>query len=53
MASCVSEHIVKQINDSFFCLLIDEAQDESTKKQMSLVLRFFDSFGVIQKRFWI
>lgn len=51
MASCVREHIVKQISDRFFCLLIDEARDESTKEQMSLILRFVDSSGVIQERF--
>ncbi|BFI33769.1 hypothetical protein MPTK2_4g18190 [Marchantia polymorpha subsp. ruderalis] len=51
MTSCVRKHIVKQIGDSFFCLLIDEARDESTKEQMSLVLKFIDSFGVIHERF--
>lgn len=44
---------MKQISDSFFCLLIDEARDESTKEQMSLVLRFVDNSRVIQERFWI
>ncbi|BBN14073.1 hypothetical protein MPTK1_6g08630 [Marchantia polymorpha subsp. ruderalis] len=45
MASCVREHIVKQIGDSFFRLLIDKARDESKKEQMYLVLRFVDSSG--------
>ncbi|BBN17811.1 hypothetical protein MPTK1_7g17030 [Marchantia polymorpha subsp. ruderalis] len=42
MISYVREHIVKQIDDNFFCLLIDETQNELKKKQMSLVLRFLD-----------
>jgi hypothetical protein len=51
MASCVRDNIVKQIGDRYFCLLIDEARDESTKEQMSLVVRFIDYSGAIQERF--
>ncbi|BBN09146.1 hypothetical protein MPTK1_4g17540 [Marchantia polymorpha subsp. ruderalis] len=53
MISCVLEHIVKQIGDNFFCLLIDDAQDESTREQMSLILRsdrFLDMIHVADTR---
>lgn len=51
MASCVRKHIVKQIGDSFFYLLIDEARDESTKNQMSLIPRFVNTSEIIKERF--
>lgn len=51
MASCVGEHIVKQIDENFVFLLIDEARNELTKKQMSFNLRFVYSFGIIRERF--
>ncbi|BBM98937.1 hypothetical protein MPTK1_1g17350 [Marchantia polymorpha subsp. ruderalis] len=35
----------------FFCLLIDEARDESTKKKMFLVIRFVNNSKKIQERF--
>jgi hypothetical protein len=30
-----------------FCILVDEAQDESKRKQMEIILRFVDKDGFI------
>lgn len=40
-----------EIGESKFCVLVDEARDESKKEQMALVLRFVDREGLIKKRF--
>jgi hypothetical protein len=50
--SRVRKHIREEIGDSKFCILVDEARDESNKEQMALVLRFVDKFGLIQERFF-
>ncbi|PNX86613.1 repressor of the inhibitor of the protein kinase-like protein, partial [Trifolium pratense] len=52
IASRVRKHIREEIGDSKFCILVDEARDESNKEQMALVLRFVDKFGLIQERFF-
>jgi hypothetical protein len=50
IASEVRQRIVKDIGDRYFCLLVDEVRDESTKEQMCLVLRYVDANGSIQER---
>ncbi|XP_025685295.1 uncharacterized protein [Arachis hypogaea] len=44
--------IREEIGDSKFCIIIDEARDESNREQMSVVLRFVDKHGCIQERFF-
>ncbi|KAL7111560.1 hypothetical protein ACP275_05G096600 [Erythranthe tilingii] len=51
-ASKVRKKIREDIGDSKFCILVDEARDESKKEQMALVLRFVDKMGILQERFF-
>ncbi|XP_072066433.1 uncharacterized protein [Arachis hypogaea] len=44
--------IREEIGDSKFCIIIDEARDESKQEQMSVVLRFVDKHGCVQERFF-
>jgi len=49
----VRSHIREEIGDSKFCIIVDEARDESKKKkQMALVLRFVDKDGNIKEQFF-
>ncbi|XP_027915183.1 zinc finger MYM-type protein 1-like [Vigna unguiculata] len=41
----VRSHIREEIGDSKFCIIVDEARDESKKEQMAIVLRFVDKDG--------
>jgi hypothetical protein len=50
--SRVKKHIREEIGDSNFCIIVDDARDESQKEQMALVLRFVDKNGLIQERFF-
>ncbi|CAK8532870.1 unnamed protein product [Lathyrus sativus] len=52
LSSRVKKHIREEIGDSKFCIIVDEACEESKKEQMSLVLRFVDKDGFIQERFF-
>ncbi|XP_024634768.1 zinc finger MYM-type protein 1-like [Medicago truncatula] len=52
LSSRVRKHIREEIGDSKFCIVVDEACDESKKEQMALVLRFVDKAGLIQERFF-
>nr|GMD86875.1 zinc finger MYM-type protein 1-like [Ipomoea batatas] len=53
LATKVKSAIREEIGDAKFCIIIDEARDESKKEQMSIVLRFFvDRDGFIQERFF-
>jgi hypothetical protein len=36
----VKEAIRKEIGNAKFCIIVDEAHDESMKEQMTIVLRF-------------
>ncbi|GJR79439.1 zinc finger MYM-type protein 1-like protein [Tanacetum coccineum] len=47
----VRKHIRKEVGDSYFCIMVDEARDESKEKQMAIVLRFVDKDGFIRERF--
>jgi hypothetical protein len=44
--------IREEIDDSKFCIIVDEARDESMREQMAIVLRFVDKDGFIQKCFF-
>ena len=47
----VQKTIREEIGDSKFCIMVDEARDESKKEQMALVLRFVNDEGLIKERF--
>lgn len=51
LSSRVKEKIRDEIGTSKFCIMVDEARDESKKEQMALVLRFPSTEGFIQERF--
>lgn len=40
------------VGNDKFCILVDEAVDESHKEQMAIILRFVDYGGFIRKRFF-
>ena len=42
LSSRVKKSIREEIGDFKFCIIVDEARDESKKEQMALVLRFVD-----------
>ena len=44
--------IREEIGVAKFCILVDEAHDESKKEQMTLILRFVDKDGYIHERFF-
>jgi hypothetical protein len=48
----VRNKIREDIGDSKFCIIVDEARDESKREQMVIVLRFVDKDGFIQERFF-
>ncbi|XP_021849311.2 uncharacterized protein [Spinacia oleracea] len=48
----VRNNIRQEIGDSKYCILVDEARDESKREQMGLVLRFVDKNGSIRERFF-
>ena len=40
------------VGNSKFCIIIDEASDESKREQMVIVLRYVDNGGFIRERFF-
>ncbi|KAJ8775426.1 hypothetical protein K2173_023191 [Erythroxylum novogranatense] len=48
----VKNAIREEIGDGKFCIIVDEARDESKKEQMSIVLRFIDKKGLVRERFF-
>jgi cyanate lyase len=48
----VKEVIRDEIGDAKFCLIVDEARDESMKEQMAIVLRFVDKNGFVREYFF-
>ena len=44
--------IREEIGDVKFCILIDEAYDESMKEQLAVVLRYVDTNGFVRERFF-
>ncbi|XP_071708991.1 uncharacterized protein [Rutidosis leptorrhynchoides] len=50
IANNVRNHFRNEVCDSYFCVMVDEARDES-KQQMAIVLRFVDKDGLIRERF--
>ena len=52
LASNVWNAIHEEIGDTKFCILVDEARDESKREQMAIILRFVDKEGFIKERFF-
>ena len=52
LASNVRNTIREEIEDAKFCILVDEARDESKREQMTIILRFVDKEGFIKERFF-
>jgi hypothetical protein len=52
LAKRVRDVIREEIGDSKFCIIVDEARDESMREQIAIVLRFVDKDGFIQERFF-
>jgi hypothetical protein len=48
----VKKAIREEIGDAKFCIIVDEARDESMKEQMAIVLRFVDKDGFVRERFF-
>ena len=44
--------IREEIGDAKFCILVDEAGDESMKEQIAVVLRYVDTDGFVRERFY-
>jgi hypothetical protein len=47
----VQNEIREEIDNARFCLLVDEARDESKREQMAVVIRFVDKNGCVKERF--
>jgi len=45
----VKETIRKEIGNAKFCIIVDEARDESMKEQMAIVLRFVDKDDFVRE----
>ncbi|KAM3690089.1 hypothetical protein ACJW31_09G095200 [Castanea mollissima] len=52
LASKVRNAIREKIGDAKFCILVDEARDESKREQMAIILRFVDKEGFIKECFF-
>ncbi|KAM5583814.1 hypothetical protein ABKV19_003607 [Rosa sericea] len=52
LANRVRRKIREEVGEAKFCLLVDEALDESKKEQMAIILRFVDSHGFVRERFF-
>ncbi|KAG6698515.1 hypothetical protein I3842_08G023800 [Carya illinoinensis] len=52
LAKKVRNKIREDVGDSRFCIIVDEARDESKMEQMAIILRFVDVDGFIQERFF-
>jgi len=51
LARKVQKSIREEIGNGKFCIMVDEARDESKKEQMAIVLRFVNKEGLIKERF--
>lgn len=52
IADLVRSKIRVEVEDAKFCILVDEAVDESHKSQMDIVLRYVDCDGFVRERFF-
>ncbi|KAK9987174.1 hypothetical protein SO802_032125 [Lithocarpus litseifolius] len=49
----VKKAIREEIGDAKFCIMVNEAHDESVKKQMAMVFRYVDAEGFVKERFFV
>ena len=52
LANRVRTNIREEVGDAKFCILVDEAVDESNKEQMAIILRYVDSKRFVRERFF-
>ncbi|XP_042433023.1 zinc finger MYM-type protein 1-like [Zingiber officinale] len=52
IADIVRDKIRAKIGEAKFCILVDEAIDESSKEQMAIILRYVDRDEFIRERFF-
>ncbi|KAL1299808.1 zinc finger MYM-type protein 1-like [Arachis ipaensis] len=52
LATKVRNSIREEIGDAKFCIIVDEARDESKKEKMAIVLRFVTLDGFVKERFF-
>ncbi|KAL5756914.1 hypothetical protein ACOSQ2_021660 [Xanthoceras sorbifolium] len=52
LANEVRAKIREEVRDAKFCILVDEAVDESNKEQMAIILRYADLKGFVRERFF-
>lgn len=45
------KYIIKDLNDDYFSILVDESREVSCKEQMTIVLRYVDRKGRVMERF--
>ena len=48
----VKKSIREEIGEAKFCIIVDEARDESKREQMAIILRFVDKDGYVRERFF-
>ncbi|XP_065630415.1 uncharacterized protein LOC136067905 [Quercus suber] len=48
----VKKAIREEIGDAKFCIMVDEARDESMREQMAVVFRYVDAEGFVKERFF-
>ena len=48
----VKKVIREEIGNAKFCIMVDEARDESMKEQMAVVFRYVDAKGFVKERFF-
>ncbi|KAL5829664.1 hypothetical protein ACOSQ3_019132 [Xanthoceras sorbifolium] len=52
LANEVRAKIREEVGDTKFCILVDEAIDESNKEQIAIILRYVDLKGFVRERFF-
>ena len=50
-SSKVKKAIREEIGDTKFCIMVDEACDESMKEQMAMIFRYVDTEGFVKELF--
>ena len=51
ITSKIRKYVQEEVGDSKYCIIVDEAHDESKREQIAIVLRFIDNDEFIQERF--
>ncbi|CAI0381869.1 unnamed protein product, partial [Linum tenue] len=51
IASLTTKEIIKDLGDAFFCILVDESRDVSTKEKMAIAICYVDKKGRTIERF--